>query len=38
MREHKKILLEEAALQSSSLKRLSDEVAKSPQNEETKVI
>ncbi|CDY70086.1 BnaAnng32570D [Brassica napus] len=36
MREHKKILLEEAALQSSSLKRLSDEVAKSPQNEETK--
>ncbi|KAF3598818.1 hypothetical protein F2Q69_00038684 [Brassica cretica] len=37
MREHKKILSEEAALQSSSLKRLSDEAVKSPQNEEIKV-
>ncbi|KAF3494230.1 hypothetical protein DY000_02053428 [Brassica cretica] len=36
MREHKKILPEEAALQSSSLKRLSDEAVKSPQNEEIK--
>ncbi|XP_010486886.1 PREDICTED: kinesin-like protein KIN-7K, chloroplastic isoform X2 [Camelina sativa] len=34
LREQKKILSEEAALQSSSLKRLSDEAAKSPQNEE----
>lgn len=39
MREQKKILSEEAALQSSSLKRLLDEAAKSsPQTEETKVI
>ena len=38
MRVQKKILSEGVALQSSSLKRLSDEVAKSPQNEETKVI
>ncbi|KAJ4893419.1 P-loop containing nucleoside triphosphate hydrolases superfamily protein [Raphanus sativus] len=37
MREQKKILSEEAALQSSSLKRLLDEAAKSsPQTEETK--
>ncbi|KAF3609787.1 hypothetical protein DY000_02050853 [Brassica cretica] len=36
LREQKKILSEEAALQSSSLKRLLDEAAKSPQNEETK--
>ncbi|CAN7001907.1 unnamed protein product [Brassica rapa subsp. trilocularis] len=36
LREQKKILSEEAALQSSSLKRLLDEAAKSPQNEEIK--
>lgn len=34
LREQKKILSEEAALQLSSLKRMSDEAAKSPQNEE----
>lgn len=38
LREQKKILSEAAALQSSSLKRLSDEAAKSSQNEEIKVI
>lgn len=38
LREQKKILSEEAALQSSSLKRLLDEAAKSPENEEIKVI
>lgn len=38
LREQKKILSEEAALQSSSLKRLSDDAAQSPQNEEIKVI
>lgn len=37
LREQKKILSEEAALQLSSLKRLSDEATKSPQNEEIKV-
>lgn len=36
MREQKKILSEEAALQSSSLKRLLDEAAESPQTEEIK--
>ncbi|KAG7581615.1 Kinesin motor domain [Arabidopsis suecica] len=36
LREQKKILSEEAALQLSSLKRLSDEATKSPQNEEIK--
>ncbi|CAN6887387.1 unnamed protein product [Brassica oleracea] len=36
LREQKKILSEEAALQSSSLKRLLDDAAKSPQNEEIK--
>ncbi|VVA97357.1 unnamed protein product [Arabis nemorensis] len=36
LREQKKILSEEAALQSSSLKRLSDDATKSPQNEEIK--
>uniref|UniRef100_A0A1J3DJF2 Kinesin-like protein n=1 Tax=Noccaea caerulescens TaxID=107243 RepID=A0A1J3DJF2_NOCCA len=36
LREQKKILSEAAALQSSSLKRLSDDAAKSPQNEEIK--
>lgn len=36
LREQKKILSEEAALQSSSLKRLLDEAAKSPENEEIK--
>ncbi|CAN8259665.1 unnamed protein product [Cochlearia groenlandica] len=36
LREQKKFLSEEAALQSSSLKRLSDEAAKSPQREEIK--
>ncbi|KAL0900329.1 hypothetical protein Bca101_084290 [Brassica carinata] len=38
LREQKKILSEEAALQSSSLKRLLDEAAKSPQNEEKEEI
>lgn len=38
LREQKKILSEEAALQSSSLKRLSDETAKSPQDVDIKVI
>lgn len=38
LREQKKILSEEVALQSSSVKRLSDEAAKSPQNEDIKVI
>ncbi|CAH8359926.1 unnamed protein product [Eruca vesicaria subsp. sativa] len=36
LREQKKILSEEVALQSSSLKRLLDDAAKSPQNEEIK--
>ncbi|KAF3589075.1 hypothetical protein F2Q69_00031867 [Brassica cretica] len=36
LREQKKILSEAAALQSSSLKRLLDDAAKSPQNEEIK--
>lgn len=38
LREQKKILSEEAALQSSSLKRLSDEAAKSSQDVDIKVI
>ncbi|CAN8298455.1 unnamed protein product [Cochlearia groenlandica] len=36
LREHQKILFEEIALQSTSFERLSEEAAKSPQNEEIK--
>lgn len=38
LREQQKILTEEMALQSKSIKWLSEEAAKSPQNEEIKVI